>query len=271
MDNSFSFFLFSKIIVVEVMPMNIGDKIKEQRLKKGWTQERLAQLLNVSRPAVSSWEVGRNYPDLETIIAISDLFGISLDKLLREDKEMAKNTTKKLRRGKLYKIALITVGALFLLYFGFNTKLRHHEQAYRSNLEKNGWEQVSGGALENENNTYELTENDVSYWTYILPAGWINFPLTEHEPRIITTYNNDFIVRVGFDEEILVNISPENDAAIHKQIYVQTNTDGKLIENNEDWSVEYENKIINYLSEYQDIHTRLINQTFDKREEILKN
>lgn len=72
------------------MPMSIGDKIKEQRLKKGWTQERLAQLLNVSRPAVSSWEVGRNYPDLETIIAISDLFGISLDKLLREDKEIKK-------------------------------------------------------------------------------------------------------------------------------------------------------------------------------------
>lgn len=67
--------------------MNIGDKIKEERLKKEWTQEHLAQLLNVSRPTISSWEVGRNYPDLETIIAISDLFGSSLDNLLREDKE----------------------------------------------------------------------------------------------------------------------------------------------------------------------------------------
>lgn len=41
-DNSFYFFLFSKIIDAEVMPMNIGDKIKEHRLKKEWTQEQLA-------------------------------------------------------------------------------------------------------------------------------------------------------------------------------------------------------------------------------------
>ncbi|MGX7163658.1 helix-turn-helix domain-containing protein [Enterococcus massiliensis] len=87
--------------------MNIGDKIKEQRLKKGWTQEQLGQLLNVSRPTISSWEIGRNYPDLETIIAISDLFGISLDHLLREDKEMAKDTTKKIKNGRIYKYVLI--------------------------------------------------------------------------------------------------------------------------------------------------------------------
>lgn len=104
--------------------MNIGDKIKEERLKKEWTQEQLAQLLNVSRSTVSSWEVARNYPDLETIIAISDLFGISLDNLLREDKQMAKDTTKKLKRGKFYKTALIAVSIIALLYFGYNAKLR---------------------------------------------------------------------------------------------------------------------------------------------------
>ena len=63
----------------------------------------LAQLLNVSRSTVSSWEVGRNYPDLETIISISDLFGISLDNLLREDTQMVKETTKKIKRGEIYK------------------------------------------------------------------------------------------------------------------------------------------------------------------------
>ncbi|WP_233637909.1 helix-turn-helix transcriptional regulator [Carnobacterium maltaromaticum] len=40
--------------------MNIGDKIKEQRLRKELTQEQLSALLNVSRSTVSSWEVGRN-------------------------------------------------------------------------------------------------------------------------------------------------------------------------------------------------------------------
>lgn len=269
-DNSFCFFLFSKIIGAEVMPMNIGDKIKEQRLKKEWTQEQLAQLLNVSRPTVSSWEVGRNYPDLETIIAISDLFGISLDKLLREDKEMAKDTTKKLKRGKFYKTALITVGILFLAYFGYNTKLRLDEHAYRNHLEENGWEQVSDNVSEEENNFYELTENGVNYWTYVLPAGWIGIPLPEYETRMVATYKNDFIVRVGANEEILINISPENDSAIHKQVYVQTNLDGELIENKEDWSEEYKNRIINYLATYQDIHKELINQTFNKRQVVFE-
>ena len=68
--------------------MTIGKRIKEERLAKKWTQEQLAVKLNVSRSTVSSWEVERNYPDLETIIAISDLFGQSLDQLLREDPEM---------------------------------------------------------------------------------------------------------------------------------------------------------------------------------------
>ena len=73
--------------------MNIGHQIKQNRLKREWTQEYLAQLLNVSRSTVSSWEVGRNYPDLETIVAISDLFAISLDKLLREDSVMTKEVS----------------------------------------------------------------------------------------------------------------------------------------------------------------------------------
>ena len=50
--------------------MNISEEIKNQRLKNNLTQEQLSEILNVSRSTVSSWEVGRNYPDLETIIAI---------------------------------------------------------------------------------------------------------------------------------------------------------------------------------------------------------
>ncbi|MGX6977755.1 helix-turn-helix domain-containing protein [Vagococcus elongatus] len=72
--------------------MNIGKKIKEERQKKGWTQEHFADLINVSRSTVSSWEVGRNIPDIETILLISDLYGISLDKLLREEKNILKKT-----------------------------------------------------------------------------------------------------------------------------------------------------------------------------------
>lgn len=82
--------------------MNISEAVKNQRLKNNWTQEQLAEILNVSRSTVSSWEVGRNYPDLETIVAISDLFEISLDELLRGDSEMVKKIDSKIKKGEYF-------------------------------------------------------------------------------------------------------------------------------------------------------------------------
>ncbi|MGX4687621.1 helix-turn-helix domain-containing protein (plasmid) [Vagococcus sp. JNUCC 83] len=97
--------------------MNISEEIKNQRLKNNLTQEQLSEILNVSRSTVSSWEVGRNYPDLETIVAISDLFNISLDELLRGDKKMIKQITDdtKLRKVQTKKIQLLSVGLTFII------------------------------------------------------------------------------------------------------------------------------------------------------------
>lgn len=97
--------------------MNISEEIKNQRLKNNLTQEQLSEILNVSRSTVSSWEVGRNYPDLETIVAISDLFDISLDKLLRGDKKMIEQITDdtKLRKVQTKRIKLLSVGLTFIL------------------------------------------------------------------------------------------------------------------------------------------------------------
>ncbi|MEO1771320.1 helix-turn-helix domain-containing protein [Candidatus Enterococcus ferrettii] len=130
--------------------MNIGDKIKEQRLKKEWTQEQLGQLLNVSRPTISSWEVGRNYPDLEMIVAISDLFGISLDKLLRGDREMTKDYSKKLRWNKYYKVILGVMALVTILAAGSLAKLRWDEQKYRDNLRTHSWKQETDSQFPDE-------------------------------------------------------------------------------------------------------------------------
>lgn len=96
--------------------MNISEEVKNQRLKNNWTQEQLAEMLNVSRSTVSSWEVGRNYPDLGTIVAISDLFGISLDELLRGDKKMLGQITEdtQVRKGQSKKIRCLIIGLSIL-------------------------------------------------------------------------------------------------------------------------------------------------------------
>lgn len=63
--------------------MLIGDKLKEARLKKNMTQEEVAEKIFVSRQSISNWENNKTYPDIGNVIALSDLYEISLDELLK--------------------------------------------------------------------------------------------------------------------------------------------------------------------------------------------
>ena len=87
--------------------MNIGKKIIEIRKKNNLSQEDLAKMFFVTRQTISSWECGKSYPDIETIIKISDKFNVSLDKLLKGDKKMVKKIDKKVRLNKYLIITLI--------------------------------------------------------------------------------------------------------------------------------------------------------------------
>lgn len=65
--------------------MEFNEKLQELRKNKGLTQEELAQILFVSRTAVSKWESGRGVPSIESLKAISIFFSVSLDDLLSSD------------------------------------------------------------------------------------------------------------------------------------------------------------------------------------------
>ena len=67
--------------------MILADKIIRLRKKNGWSQEELADKMNVSRQAVSKWEGAQTIPDLEKILQLSTLFGVTTDYLLKEDIE----------------------------------------------------------------------------------------------------------------------------------------------------------------------------------------
>ena len=62
--------------------MDFNNRLYELRKRKGLSQEELAGRINVSRQTVSKWEVGDSTPDMEKMIALSDLFEISLDELV---------------------------------------------------------------------------------------------------------------------------------------------------------------------------------------------
>lgn len=65
--------------------MKFHEKLLVLRKKAGMTQLDLAEKLNVSRQAVSRWEMGTAMPEIENLIAMSDLFGVSLDYMLKQE------------------------------------------------------------------------------------------------------------------------------------------------------------------------------------------
>lgn len=65
--------------------MEFNEKLQELRKQKGLTQEELAEILYVSRTAVSKWESGRGYPNIDSLKAISKYFSVTIDELLSGD------------------------------------------------------------------------------------------------------------------------------------------------------------------------------------------
>ncbi|MCL2076788.1 MAG: helix-turn-helix domain-containing protein [Oscillospiraceae bacterium] len=64
--------------------MKFNEKLQKLRKEKGLSQENLAEALDVSRQAISKWESGQSYPETDKLIALSDMFGITLDNLVKD-------------------------------------------------------------------------------------------------------------------------------------------------------------------------------------------
>lgn len=71
--------------------MEIGKKLKNAQIEAGLTQEKAAEKIDVSRQTISNWENEKSYPDIISVIALSDLYSVSLDELLKGDQKMAEH------------------------------------------------------------------------------------------------------------------------------------------------------------------------------------
>ena len=67
--------------------MTLGEKIYRLRAGEGLSQETFGERLGVSRQSVSKWETDQSVPELDKIVAISEIFGVSTDYLLKETEE----------------------------------------------------------------------------------------------------------------------------------------------------------------------------------------
>lgn len=110
--------------------MELGTQIKKYRTEAGLSQEEFADKVYVSRQTVSNWETGKNYPDINSLVLMSETFGISVDTLLKGDAEVIKEIINKEdqkdfdKLGKLYGVLLLLVVltpvplARFLRFYG---------------------------------------------------------------------------------------------------------------------------------------------------------
>jgi transcriptional regulator with XRE-family HTH domain len=103
--------------------MEFEEDIKKLRKEQNLTQEQFAEKLSISRQAVSNWENNRNLPDIEMLIQISTVFGVSLDQLILGGTHM-NNMTEKLikdtsetRRAKMNLVSTIIGTALMIMGF----------------------------------------------------------------------------------------------------------------------------------------------------------
>ena len=113
--------------------MEIGAKIKAARVSAGLTQEQAAQALAVSRQTISNWENGKTYPDIVSVVRMSDLYSISLDRLLKEEESsvsdylnyLEESTNVTASKSKLAKLILIitylVIWSFSLIVFWFFT------------------------------------------------------------------------------------------------------------------------------------------------------
>lgn len=98
--------------------MELGKRILGIRKESDLTQDELAEICSVTRQTISNWENGKSYPDLDTLVVLSDSFGVSLDALLKGDREMVSEITKEQKQGRYHRIkmviAVIIVATVFL-------------------------------------------------------------------------------------------------------------------------------------------------------------
>jgi len=94
---------------------NFHERLKSLRVKQNLTQQELADKLFVSRQAVSNWENDKNFPDLKSVVLLSDLLQVSLDDFLKGEKALTKHMEKNLKKNDSFKL----IGLIFMLVPAF--------------------------------------------------------------------------------------------------------------------------------------------------------
>ena len=99
--------------------MELGNHIKHYRNEKGLSQEELAERVYVTRQTISNWENNKNYPDINSIVLLSEIFEISIDNLIKGDLEQMKReiNSEEVKKLNFYSLmmAILMIAAIISL------------------------------------------------------------------------------------------------------------------------------------------------------------
>ncbi|MHC5246847.1 helix-turn-helix domain-containing protein [Enterococcus sp. LJL90] len=161
--------------------MSIGNNIAHQRKNMTWTQKDLATLMHVSDKTISSWENERTYPDIGSLILLSDILELSLDELIKEDLIMVKKMDKDLKEGqkwKKWKWLVISTSVLILGFILLNVAWVLRTNHRQSEIDNYSWETE-------EVELPELLSNVAGYY---VKSGQLYVYLSSYQTKYSTPY-----------------------------------------------------------------------------------
>ena len=97
----------------------LSEKLKQLRSESGLTQEQVAEKLNVTRSAIARWETDKGFPDITNLIAISELYDITIDELIKGSKEVQQKITTDSKAKKWHLLVILYLVAIivYIAYF----------------------------------------------------------------------------------------------------------------------------------------------------------
>ena len=109
-------------IQTEAMNMNISERLQELRKKEGYSQEQVAEMLGLSRQAISKWESGQGKPEIDNIIKLTEIYHVSADYILLGTEKVSVPAPEKKKLRHEYKkaigiIAIIASTAIITVLF----------------------------------------------------------------------------------------------------------------------------------------------------------
>lgn len=227
------------------------------------TQDDFGSLFHVSRQTISNWENEKSYPDLKTLIQISEHFGISLDVLLKEDSIMVKkiDSYKKYKKGFLVILGAILIIAISASAYFIYCKYSYSHM-YDKILQAGFSKEITEDFIDKYQGYYALTEGDVDY--LVEPKSSPKYEInTENFSLYARDNKNGTLLTIDGNGKLSLFYKTKDG-----NYNVPIDKDGNLNDINNKLNEEKKNAVNEFLSVYQKELVPIISRSFDLWNEI---